>query len=76
MSEPVLLVLIPAFLAFAGSVIVAILNLSRQAGRDLVDDQRERIAMLTAERDELRTQVRDMEAIVEASEHRPTRRDA
>lgn len=73
MSEPVLLVLIPAFLAFTGTVIAAILNISRQSGRDLVVDQRERIAMLTDERDELRTQVRDLEAKVRHHERRPTR---
>lgn len=73
MSEPVLLVLIPAFLAFAGSVIVAILNLSRLAGRDLVEDQRERITMLMDERDELRNQVRNLEAKVCHHEGRPTR---
>lgn len=75
MPEAVVLVLIPAVAGLFGTVIVAILNLSRQAGRDLVDDQKERIAMLTTERDELRTQVRDLEAKVGQHEGRPTRRD-
>jgi hypothetical protein len=74
-SEAVLLVLIPAAIGFSGTVVVAILNLSRQSGRDLVDDQRERIALLTTERDELRVQVRDLEAKVGEYEGRPTRRD-
>jgi cell division protein FtsB len=72
-SETVVLVLIPAIAGLFGTVVVAILNLSRQAGRDLVEDQRERIAMLTDERDELRTQVRDLEAKVRHHEGRPTR---
>lgn len=81
MSDVVVVALVTGGLALTGSVFVAVLNFAgtrhaqvSQARQELVDDQRERIGMLTDERDELRAQVRDLEDKVERLEGRPTRR--
>lgn len=81
MSDVVLVAVVTGGLALTGTVFVAILAHSgtRQAQvsharQELVDDQRERIGMLTTERDELRTQVHDLQTKLAERDGRPARR--
>lgn len=80
MSEAALLVAIPALAALCGVVVTAIVGRANAANAEasaarqaLVDDQRERIDMLRAQRDECHEERDALAAKVAEAEHRPAR---